>query len=60
MTGQEITDPISCIVKGDTAGWWVLAESSKGKKKWGPYPMQEALRLQERLVRKWRAEGRMR
>jgi hypothetical protein len=58
MTG-EIEDPVTITTIGKVGGWWVIGESSKGRKEWGPYPMMTALKLQKRLVRKFRAEGRM-
>ena len=56
----EIQDPISCVVRGDTTGWWIHARSSKGQKKWGPYTLHDAMHIYKQLVRKWRAAGRMR
>ena len=57
---REIEDPVTLEVIGKQTGWWVTAESSKGRKEFGPYGMKEAFRIHNMLLRKFRADGRIR
>ena len=59
MSG-EIEDPVTLGIIGKQTGWWVTAESSKGRKEFGPYDMRKAFRIHNMLLRKFRADGRIR
>lgn len=60
MTERQIEDPVTITVEGRKTGWWVIGDSSRGRKEWGPFEMKHALNLQKQLVRKFRSAGRMR
>ena len=59
-TKEPEKPPVTVTTEGRQTGWWVIAEAGTAYKEWGPYEMKKALRLHRALVRKFRADGRMR